>query len=214
MSYKFYVQSVHELPRNMGFSLLILSIGSMFSGYILKDSFVGPGSTLWSNSIFILSKNSSHLDYEYIPVFLKNLPLIISLVGILLALILNNFFLSVNNKIKTSNTKLSVLKKDQKFQTNDLFRSLIKVIWFLNNKWYFDYIYNYYIGFSLLKHGYETFYKLIDKGFIEICGVQGLSNITYKMSLILSRKQSGYIYHSASLLVLSFFFLLCILLAI
>lgn len=46
MSYKFYVQSVHELPRNMGFSLLILSIGSMFSGYILKDSFVGPGSTL------------------------------------------------------------------------------------------------------------------------------------------------------------------------
>jgi len=84
----------------------------------------------------------------------------------------------------------------------------------LNNKWYFDYIYNYYIGFSVLKHGYETFYKLIDKGFIEICGVQGLSNTVYKIALILSRKQSSYIYHSASLLVLSLLLLLSILLAI
>jgi len=28
----------------MGFALVILSFGSLFSGYILKDSFVGIGS--------------------------------------------------------------------------------------------------------------------------------------------------------------------------
>jgi hypothetical protein len=41
--FKFCVQSVHELPKNMGFALSILSVGSIFSGYILKDSFVGVG---------------------------------------------------------------------------------------------------------------------------------------------------------------------------
>jgi hypothetical protein len=29
----------------MGFALFILSIGSIFSGYFLKDAFVGIGST-------------------------------------------------------------------------------------------------------------------------------------------------------------------------
>jgi hypothetical protein len=113
-----------------------------------------------------------------------------------------------------SAVKFVGIKKNEEFYANKWLRLCVKVIWFLNNKWYFDYIYNYYIGFSVLKHGYETFYKLIDKGFIEICGVQGLSNTVYKIALILSRKQSSYIYHSASLLVLSLLLLLSILLAI
>jgi proton-translocating NADH-quinone oxidoreductase chain L len=213
MSYKFYIQSVHELPQSMGFSLFVLAIGSILSGYVLKDSFVGAGSIFWSNSIFILSKNSSHLDCEFIPLIFKNLPLIFSFLGIFLALIFNNIFLKINKNIQGLTIDVQT-KKNQGFYHNSTLRSLIKVIWFLNNKWYFDYVYNYYIGFSILKHGYETFYKLIDKGFIEICGVQGLSSIVYKLALILSRKQSGYIYNSASLLVLSTFFVLCILLAV
>jgi len=214
MSYKFYIQNVHELPQNMGFSLFILSFGSLFSGYILKDSFVGSGSTFWGNSIFILSKNSSNLDCEFIPLFFKNLPLIVSLLGIFLALTLNRLFLSLTQTLDGSAVKFVGIKKNEEFYANKWLRLCVKVIWFLNNKWYFDYIYNYYIGFSVLKHGYETFYKLIDKGFIEICGVQGLSNTVYKIALILSRKQSSYIYHSASLLVLSLLLLLSILLAI
>ena len=142
----------------------------------------------------------------------KNLPLIFSIIGVFLALNLNKWFLTINKATIYSNKVFLNfnLKSNQLIDSN----SFIQVIWFLNNKWYFDYIYNYFIGFSVLKHGYETFYKLIDKGLIEICGVQGLSSIAYKLSLILSRKQSGYIYHSASLLILSFIFLLCFLLVI
>jgi len=44
-TFKFYAQGIHELPKNMGFALFILSIGSIFSGYFLKDSFVGSGTT-------------------------------------------------------------------------------------------------------------------------------------------------------------------------
>jgi hypothetical protein len=150
------------------------------------------------------------LDYEFIPLIFKNLPLIFSIFGVFLALNLNKWLLSVNQVVNYLSIWLFNPKKKQLIYSNNL----IKVIWFLNNKWYFDYIYNYFIGFSILKHGYETFYKLIDKGFIEICGVQGLSIITYKISVLLSRKQAGYIYHSAALLSLSFIYLLCILLAI
>jgi len=43
ISFKYYVQKAHELPNSMGFALAVLSIGSLFSGYVLKDSFVGVG---------------------------------------------------------------------------------------------------------------------------------------------------------------------------
>jgi len=41
--FKYYLQNIHELPRNMGFALTVLSLGSLFSGYLLKDAFVGVG---------------------------------------------------------------------------------------------------------------------------------------------------------------------------
>jgi|TARA_B110000967_G_C18874391_1_gene557404 hypothetical protein len=43
--FKYYAQNIHELPKNMAFALIVLSMGSLFSGYILKDAFVGIGST-------------------------------------------------------------------------------------------------------------------------------------------------------------------------
>jgi len=214
MSFKYYVQNIHELPWNMGFSLFILVVGSVFSGYFLKDLFVGVGSTFWGNSIFILSKNSSHFDCEFISLFFKNLPLILSIFNIFIALVLNKLFFSYSNSLDGLIVKGFILRKNEEFFKNKLLFWTIKILWFLNNKWYFDYIYNYYIGFSVLKHSYETFYKLIDKGFIEICGIQGLSSITYKIALILSYQKLGYIYHSASLLIFSMCLCLCILIAI
>jgi len=43
MSFRYYFQKIHELPLNMAFALVVLSIGSIFSGYFLKDLFVGFG---------------------------------------------------------------------------------------------------------------------------------------------------------------------------
>jgi NADH:ubiquinone oxidoreductase subunit 5 (subunit L)/multisubunit Na+/H+ antiporter MnhA subunit len=87
ISFKYYIQHVHELPNNMGFSLSVLSLGSIFSGYILKDSFVGIGNIFWGNSIYMLSSYNLGLDFEFIPLLIKNIPLFFSLLGILLAII-------------------------------------------------------------------------------------------------------------------------------
>jgi hypothetical protein len=110
----------------MGFSLIILAFGSLFSGYFFKDSFVGFGSTFWGNSIFILSKNNIHLDCEFIPLFFKNLPLILSVFFIIFALLFNFFFFKLNKKNKGVLTVLNITTPV--FYQNPLFYSLIKVI--------------------------------------------------------------------------------------
>jgi NADH-ubiquinone oxidoreductase chain 5 len=66
----------------MGISLGVLAIGSLFSGYILKDAFVGSGTLFWGQSIFKLEINSTGLDLEFIPLSIKNLPILFSLLGI------------------------------------------------------------------------------------------------------------------------------------
>ena len=212
LSFKYYIQNTHELPPSMGFSLYLLVIGSLFSGFFCKDAFIGIGSTFWGNSIFILSKNSCNLDFEFISLFFKILPLIFSCGGIVFSLVLNMLMGMHINSLKKRNNCFLITNEIKWVYYNNFYCFFIKLFWFLNNKWYFDYLYNNYIGFFILRHGYETFYKLLDKGVIEICGPQGLSTIVYRISLNLSKKQTGYIYHIACLFILSFVILLCILL--
>lgn len=207
MSFRYYVEQVHELPWNMGFSLFILSIGSLFSGYILKDLFVGHGSNFFGVSIYKSINYHIGIDMEFLPLFFKNLPLIFSLVGIVGALLLNKcldqFYFIRSNQIVIFHIKNWIIQYPQSF---------VNIIWFFNNKWYFDYIYNYYIGFSVLKYSYEYFYKLLDKGFIEICSSYGLSKIIYKISFLYSKQQLGFIYHLNFLVLLGVFVLLFLLL--
>jgi hypothetical protein len=83
----------------MGFSLSILSIGSLFSGYLLKDAFVGMGNLFWGNSIYKLDTTTTGLDLEFIPLTIKNLPLIFSLFGIFLGIFLN-YILNLGKHLK------------------------------------------------------------------------------------------------------------------
>lgn len=46
---------------------------------------------------------------------------------------------------------------------------------FLNRRWLFDRLQNDLIGSVVLKLGYNTTYKLVDKGIIEVFGPRGLS---------------------------------------
>jgi len=49
----------------MAVPLSILSLGSIFLGYISKDLFVGLGTDFWSNSLFILPEHNNQLDAEF-----------------------------------------------------------------------------------------------------------------------------------------------------
>ena len=64
LSFKYYISKIHELKNNMAFALILLAFGSLFSGYFLKDAFVGIGTAYWGSSIFKHSTNSVCYDME------------------------------------------------------------------------------------------------------------------------------------------------------
>jgi NADH-ubiquinone oxidoreductase chain 5 len=80
-SFRYNLLRVHEGNQILVLSLTILVVGSIFSGYYLKDLFVGFGSTFFDNSIVILSKNSVNFELEFLPLVIKSIPTIFSLIG-------------------------------------------------------------------------------------------------------------------------------------
>ena len=101
-SYKKLILMVHESPFRMSFPLFLLAFGSLFIGYLSKDMFIGLGNTFWGNSIFILPKNLSFIDAEFLPTFFKLCPLFFSLTGAGLAVVLYSANLKLFYSLKTS----------------------------------------------------------------------------------------------------------------
>jgi NADH-ubiquinone oxidoreductase chain 5 len=85
--FRYNTIKIHEGSTQLALPLLFLIFGSIFSGFYLKDMFVGFGSVFFSNSIFILASNSTHFDIEFIPLCVKLIPTFFGLSGFILAFI-------------------------------------------------------------------------------------------------------------------------------
>jgi NADH-ubiquinone oxidoreductase chain 5 len=72
----------------MSAPLFILSIGSIFLGYLFKDMFIGMGSTFFGNSIYVLSENVNLIEAEFLHPIIKFTPVIFSIFGAILSLYL------------------------------------------------------------------------------------------------------------------------------
>ena len=213
ISFRYYSQQLHELPENMGLSLFFLSFGSLFSGFFLKDMFVGVGSPFWGNAIYISDNFFLGLDLDFIPLIFKNVPLIFSLSGIVLGLLLNTLFdiwKSFNSRLGNTYCGWSIVWNDKVCKP----QASVIVYRFLNYEWYFDYVYNYYIGYTILELSYSSFYKLLDKTFFELWGSKGFILIFYTLSKKLSNQSLGYIYHSGSLLLIGLLMLVFVFLSL
>jgi NADH-ubiquinone oxidoreductase chain 5 len=176
--FKNAIQNAHDAPLPMAIPLFILCIGSLFVGYLTKDLFIGLGTPFWNNAIFIAPENLVMIDAEFIPTYIKWLPVIVSLFGAVSSMLVFHFF------------------------KNFLFEVCIKpfgrsVYVFLNRRWLFDRLQNDLIGSVILKLGYNTTYKLVDKGVIEVFGPKGLSFLTITFSKQISSLQSGLVHQYA-----------------
>jgi NADH-ubiquinone oxidoreductase chain 5 len=180
----------HEANLSVIIPLLILALFSIFFGYIFSDLFVGVGSDFFGNSLFIHPNNISIIEAEFsIPVLIKLLPLMLSLFGAISAILLYH--------------------KTPEFLIGLTETSLGKRIYtFLNGKYLFDVIYNYYIiGFGL-KLSYNIS-KILDRGVIELIGPYGLSSTLTNTGINISKLDTGIIttysiYITLSLLSLLF----------
>jgi hypothetical protein len=166
----------------MAVSLLMLVIGSIYFGYFVKDFFIGFGSFYWQYSIYIKSLHYLHFDIEFVSLFIKNIPLFFTFFGLFLGWFW--FFL---------------------FYKYKLFYYFINFFKFFNYKWYFDFIYNKYIGFYIYRLSYFYTYILLDKGIFEIVGAYGIVQLLYKYNQVFKKMQSGYLYQYQCFFLISIF---------
>ena len=164
-------EQAHESPKIMLIPLLILAIGSIFSGIILSDFFIGDKQNIFWNHAIVLTDEIHH----HMP-FLQTLIVKLSVaIGILLAALIY-------------------------FYRKDLSKSLshnLDPLYSISlNKWYIDELYN-KIFVKPFFYLASFFWRKGDIGFIDNYGPNGVSRLVNLFSKGLSLFQSGYVYHYA-----------------
>jgi len=192
-TYKVYIENAHEAPIRMIIPLFILGLGAIFYGFLTRDLIIGLGS-LYFNSVGTNYYNFHLIDSEFLNSVIKNIPLIFTILGAYLSLLLINCF-NINKSFVFN----------QKLKARNIYI-------FLNKKWHFDQIINEIIVAKLMNFGYSTTFQALDKGFIEKLGPAGFSFSIFNVSSNFISYNSGFLYHSIfvivcfSLTLLSFYF--------
>ena len=190
-AYKSVYTSAHDAPLLIALPLTILSIFSIFVGYFFREMAVGFGSNFWNNALFINFSNNAMVEAEFLPFTIKILPVVISLLGLILATIIYEYFTKyLNNLIN-----------------NNFFRELYM---FLNKKWYFDKLYSESIYQKVLFMSYNPLYAVFDKGIFNVLGPRVLNNTLEDLSTKTSEIQTGFFYHYALIFLISITLLIII----
>jgi NADH-ubiquinone oxidoreductase chain 5 len=179
----------HEVKLAIIIPLFILALFSIFFGFIFSDLFIGIGSDFFGNSLFIHPKNLALIEAEFsLPLIIKLLPLFLSLLGTILAIV----FYHINPNFIISLTD------------NYLGR---KIYTFLNGKYLFDVIYNYYFVIGGLQFGF-IISKFLDKGVIELIGPYGLSSNLTDTGINIAKLDTGIITTYSMYITIGLLFLL------
>jgi len=170
------ILNAHEGSWRLSLPLFLLAICSITIGFLTKDLFIGFGTSFWNGSLFILPANYVLSDIEFVSLFNKLLPLLVTLLGTFLAY----FLYSVNLE------EYFEIKKTKNY----------KIIYnFLSRKWYFDRLYNQIISQNVLYFSYTFAYKDVDRGLIENFGPSGIINFIRYIFINIKNYQSGNLFH-------------------
>ena len=174
---------IHESPIIMLLPASILGIGSILTGILFKDLFIGEDNyNFWGDSILFL-KNILHTHPpDWLPIT------IIFLVTV--AIPISYYLYIMNEKILINFTI-----KNKRFYN------------FFLNKWYFDEIYDFIFIKPIKKLGVFFWYKG-DIKTIDRFGPDGFAKLVKKISDRSVNFQSGYIYHYAFIMLIGLSILL------
>jgi NADH-ubiquinone oxidoreductase chain 5 len=144
-------EKAHEPTLLMGVPLIILAVLSIFTGYLFRDLFVGLGSIYFENSLLILPNHLNLIESEFgfASIILKILPLILSILGYFILVLILEYF------------NIYVIK------------SLFS---YFNQRFYFEEVINEYIVFNSFYLGYIS-NKIMDRGIFEYLGPKGLTSL-------------------------------------
>ena len=170
---------IHESPPVMLIPLFVLAVGAVFAGYVFYEGFVGHHQ-IWGHAVQVLETNDTVTAAHHAPLWVKKLPLVMGVSGILLGYI---FYLW--------RPGLSVVFAS-------IFRPLHTLFF---NKWFFDEIYNALIVANIKRLG-GIFWRS-DKSIIDGLGPDGTAKLSQRFSNTLGRFQNGYIFHYAFVMMIA-----------
>ena len=167
---------VHESSWVMLGPLVPLALGALFAGALGYAAFAGDArEAFWGEALFVLPANDTVEAAHHVPFWVKALPVVVALAGIVLAYALY---------VARPGLSQSIAMRAR------------PVYLFLLNKWYFDELYQVavvrpanFLGRLLWKGG--------DGAVIDGLGPNGIARATKLVSRGASRLQTGYVYHYA-----------------
>ncbi|MAR78872.1 MAG: NADH-quinone oxidoreductase subunit L [Rhodospirillaceae bacterium] len=167
---------VHEAPLSMSIPMILLALGAIFSGILCVGLMTGHHSSeFWGQSLFVFPGRDLIDAAHALPFIIKILPVIVSIIGIILAWYFYIYKPNTPNVIAKANQPLYL---------------------FLLNKWYFDELYDFlfvkpsrWLGYFLWKRG--------DGNIIDGIGPDGFSSMVNVISKKIATLQSGLLYHYA-----------------
>ncbi|TAD87729.1 MAG: NADH-quinone oxidoreductase subunit L [Alphaproteobacteria bacterium] len=167
---------VHESPLTMTVPLAVLAFGALFSGIVAYEWFVGHDrAQFWGAALFVAEGNDAIEAAHHVPTWVKLLPLIVSIAGILGAWLAYVLVPSLPGAVA---------------------RALRPVYLFFLNKWYFDDLYDRLFVKPAMALGYGL-WKSGDGAVIDGVGPDGVAAATRNLSRRAAALQSGYVYHYA-----------------
>ena len=171
---------VHESPFVMLLPLMVLSVGAVGAGYFFYDLFVGhERGHFWANSLFVLQGNDTIEAAHHVEEWVKKAPLIAAGSGIVIATIIYG----LGGGIALFFTK--VFKP-------------VYVLFF--NKYFVDQIYDRVFVRPAIAFG-KILFEYGDQKMINGLGPDGFAKQSRWGGSILSKFQSGYVYHYAFVMI-------------
>ncbi len=174
-------EHAHESPPVMLIPLVVLALGAIFAGWLGFEYFVGhEREHFWGESLFVLPIHDTIEAAHHAPKWVKLLPVIVAVVGIVMAFFA---YIMVPN-------------------LPGIIAARLKAIYlFLLNKWYFDELYDrlfvrpaFYLGHGLWKSG--------DGELIDGVGPDGVAAAARNLAGRAGRLQSGFLYHYAFVMLI------------
>lgn len=174
---------VHESPMVMLTPLFVLAAGALFAGWVFYPYFVGDARMeFWGPAIFTLGGEHDVLHAAHdVPQWVPHAPLLVGLIGIALAYLAYMFVPGIPGVVTR------------------MFKPVHQL--FLN-KWYVDEIYDAVFVKPAMALG-RVFFTAGDQAIINGLGPDGLASVSRKSAGLLSRLQSGYMYHYALIMIIS-----------
>jgi len=165
--------NIKESPFIMLIPLLILSLGAIFAGYLFYH--IVDSNSFWQKSLYFKDNINYVYEAHHVEKFYKILPVFLVLVASSIVFLCYHYIRNIG----------TILHK-----------SFRKFILFLENKWYFDEIYN-YIFVKKLLHYSNFLWREVDVGIIDGKGPLGISNKFWKTSSYFRKFHDGKIFSYA-----------------